>query len=356
MSTLESACITETRTEKLSFFWVIKDFHLFSEQLSDAIYSSPFPPREEHDGEWYLKLSQRTADDGLQYLSIFLFYTGVPDVHAEAAFCIVDASGQEWNKQRTNVRLFSRYRGSWGFYKFIPISALECNICHSLAEGDLGIHCAVTVIDGYTSVPARCETASAEVPQCRLTEDLGWLLDSGDHADLTVKVCGGTYRVHKSLLASRSPVFRAMLSHEMLEAQQGEITIPDIDYDVFGALLCFIYTGRTQNLGDLAASLLAAADKYGLLRLRDMCEEALVEGMNAENATSALVLADQHNAATLRRTAIDFIAEHGSEVTETPGWHALTVNRADLVTEVVRALCGRGDSSGERPAKRSRTT
>ncbi|XP_077491714.1 speckle-type POZ protein B-like [Amblyomma americanum] len=355
MSSMEIDCVTEPKTEKLSFLWVIKDIHLFSQQMTDGIYSSPFPSEQEGGDKWYLKIRQRTFDMNEQYLSLFLFYTGAYDVLAEAVFCVIDAADEEQNAKRTSLKPFSRHRGGWGFDKFIPRSALECTSCHSLREGDLAIRCVVTVIDGYVSTPESRRSGSAIVLQSRLSEDLHWLHDSASHSDITIKVGGGAYRVHKAILASRSPVFRAMLSHQMLEAQEKEVVVSDIDYDVFGELLFFIYTGRTRKLRDMADSLLVASDKYGLRTLQDLCERALIESMDVDNATSTLILADRHNAGVLRRSAIDFICAHGSEVTETAGWNALMMYHADLAADVVRELCARCNNSGMPPAKRRRT-
>ncbi|KAF3699860.1 Speckle-type POZ protein HIB -like protein 1 PDX-1 C-terminal-interacting factor 1 [Channa argus] len=40
-------------------------------------------------------------------------------------------------------------------------------------------------------------------------------------------------------------------------------------------MMCFIYTGKAPNLDKMADDLLAAADKYALVRLKVMCEDAL---------------------------------------------------------------------------------
>ncbi|KAK8758571.1 hypothetical protein V5799_003796 [Amblyomma americanum] len=346
MSAIEFTCVTEMNTEKLSFSWVLRDFHSCLAQLEEGIYSSPFPSQED-DEEWCFNLIQHTADDGQDYLYLGLGYAGARDVRAEAVVFIVNASGQESNKQYMSIRLFRGER-NWCFCQFIRMSALEIDLSPFLLAGNLRIRCELTVIRGYVSAPGRFGSANAEVFQHGLSDDLGALLDRGDLADVTIQVVGGTHRAHKAVLAARSPVFRAMFSHEVYEAQ-GFIKITDMDYDVLGALLRFIYTGRTPQLAQLAGPLFAAADKYFIPQLRNLCEEALIEGLDVENAPAALILADQHNAAVLRRSVMDFICAHGREVTQTPGWDDLVVNRADLVKEVVRVLSSRCSSSSGPP-------
>ena len=63
------------------------------------------------------------------------------------------------------------------------------------------------------------------------------------------------------LLPARSPVFRAMFEHEMEESKFNRVEISDISHEVFKEMLSFLYTGDAPNLDQMAADLLAAADK-----------------------------------------------------------------------------------------------
>ncbi|KAK8762113.1 hypothetical protein V5799_026620 [Amblyomma americanum] len=121
-----------------------------------------------------------------------------------------------------------------------------------------------------------------DVTDCRLSEDLGWLLYNGSFSDVTVNVGEGAYRVHKVILASRSPVFRRMFECDMLEKQQVEVFLADIEREVLGEMLRFMYTGQSPNADNMTETLMVAADKYGLSLLRDMCEDALIRRLNAE--------------------------------------------------------------------------
>ncbi|XP_077491706.1 speckle-type POZ protein-like [Amblyomma americanum] len=208
----------------------------------------------------------------------------------------------------------------------------------SVQRGNLVTRCELTVLDGYVSVAGRCEKDIAYMADCRLSEDFHWLLESGCYADVTITVGRGAYRAHVTILASRSPVFRAMLRHQMLEA-----------------LLSFVYTGRSPNLASMADSLFWVADKYCLRGLRDMCAEAFMESLDVENAATALITTDRHNVAVLRRRAIDYICAHRSEVIETNGWGTLMKSHADLAGDVVRVLFGCNSNSLEPLAMRRKT-
>lgn len=75
-------------------------------------------------------------------------------------------------------------------------------------------------------------------------------------------------QVHKAVLATRSPVFAACFEHKMSESQSDRVIIDDVEPDVMKEMLRFMYTGTAPNLDRMADTLLAAADKYQLDRLK----------------------------------------------------------------------------------------
>ena len=52
-----------------------------------------------------------------------------------------------------------------------------------------------------------------------------------------------------------------MFEHEMLEYKMNRVVIDDIDADVMHEAIRFIYTGRVNNLNQMADLLLPVADK-----------------------------------------------------------------------------------------------
>lgn len=78
---------------------------------------------------------------------------------------------------------------------------------------------------------------------------------------IIVSKCESNY-VEKTSIA-RSPVFDAMLKHNMKEREQNKITIQDVDHKVLEEMLRFIYTGKAPQLGNMADALLAVAEKVG---------------------------------------------------------------------------------------------
>ncbi|VDM69700.1 unnamed protein product, partial [Strongylus vulgaris] len=84
----------------------------------------------------------------------------------------------------------------------------------------------------------------------------------------------------------------------------------ELTFDILQVLremLCFMYTGNSPSVDQMAQHLIAAADKYHLDRLKVMCEQALCAALTAENACVTLVLADLYSAEQLRTHAINYI-------------------------------------------------
>lgn len=177
-----------------------------------------------------------------------------------------------------------------------------------------------------------------KVPECRLPDDLGRLFENHRFSDVTLSVNGKEFLAHKAILAARSPVFAAMFEHNLEESKHNRVEITDMEPDVLGEMLRFIYTGKSSNLEKMPDELLAAADKYDLERLKVMCEEALCTNLSIDTAADTLILADMHSATQLKAHAIDFINTHATDVMETPGWKNMITAQPHLIAEAFRAL------------------
>ena len=93
----------------------------------------------------------------------------------------------------------------------------------------------------------------------------------------------------------------------------------------FQALLHFIYRDCLPDTVEVASGsspssckvdtimaqhLLAAADRFGLDRLRYLCEARLCKEVNVENVATTLALAEQHNAIQLKTVCLKFAASN----------------------------------------------
>uniref|UniRef100_A0A0D9X5L4 Uncharacterized protein n=1 Tax=Leersia perrieri TaxID=77586 RepID=A0A0D9X5L4_9ORYZ len=111
---------------------------------------------------------------------------------------------------------------------------------------------------------------------------------------------------------------------------------------VFDALLRYIYTNAllpaAAGDGDeaMAWDLLVAADRYGVERLKMICESTLCKRLNAGNVADMLALSDRQNCETLKDACIEFMATSGrmKEVEASPGYLQLRATCPLLLVEV----------------------
>ncbi|GJN36727.1 hypothetical protein PR202_gb25617 [Eleusine coracana subsp. coracana] len=130
----------------------------------------------------------------------------------------------------------------------------------------------------------------------------------------------------------RSPVFEAELYGPMRDKTRN-ITVKDMQPDVFKALLHLIYTDSLPVMDDPAGEpntemvkhLLVAADRYALERMKLMCESILCNRIDVKNVASTLALADQYYCSNLKDACIGFInsSERVDDVMASKGYKHL---------------------------------
>ncbi|XP_062706599.1 speckle-type POZ protein-like [Aedes albopictus] len=170
----------------------------------------------------------------------------------------------------------------------------------------------------------RCEIISGEneynaLPEYQLHNQLRMLTDE-KYTDVTVVVGERQIRAHKVMLAAHSPVFEAMFRADMQESSQNVIKIDDFDFEVVREMLIYIYSYSSPNIENLAGSLLRAADKYDLGRLKALCEQTLSAKVTVDTAVEYQALAALCSAASLQRSVAKFIADNIAEVLKTDEW------------------------------------
>merc|ERR1740128_1295403 len=108
-------------------------------------------------------------------------------------------------------------------------------------------------------------------------EQLGKLFNDRELSDVDVECGGEVFNCHQLILSTRSDVFRAMFQSNMKENRTKKVTIKDVDPDVLKEMLKFIYTGVTNEhvLKEKSGELLAAAEKYQIDCLKEICEVQL---------------------------------------------------------------------------------
>ncbi|KAH0499977.1 Speckle-type POZ protein [Microtus ochrogaster] len=338
----ESRDYTQMRVKKFSYRWTNSNFYFCLEgNLGNHIASPTFSPGATDKQKWIVKMNLNGMDEESRgYLSVFLALHNSPEipVWAKVQFGIINAKGEEFlimNNQ--SVLRFDQNEG-WGISKFIPRDSLFFTPCLLLPDDKLTLCCEVSMVQDCISISEHNMQPGIDFPMYTLVDDQGELWENSRFTDCCLVVADQEFWAHKAILAARSPVFRAMFEHDMQEGRINHIEIHDLKPEVFKAVMYFIYTGKEPDLLSMADAVLAAADKYGLERLKVMCEKALCRDLSVENAAHTLFLADLHSSVHLKSRAMDFITAHASNVFQTLSWNTVVDSYAYLVAEVCVSL------------------
>ncbi|GAU98840.1 hypothetical protein RvY_09930 [Ramazzottius varieornatus] len=340
-SSAENWCYTHIKVQKFSYVWTINNFSYTREEMGEVLKSSTFSAGANDKLKWCLRVNPKGLDDeSKDYLSLYLFLVSCNknEVRAKFKFSILNAKREE-TRAMESQRAYRFVQGKdWGFKKFIRRDFLMDEANGLLPDDKLTLFCEVSVISDSQNVSGQNSATQFKIPDCRLAEDYGQLLESGQFADVILTTANRELKAHKSILASRSRVFAAMFGHEMEESKTNKVKIDDVQEDVLEEVLRFIYTGRAPNMEKMADELLAAADKYELDRLKVQCEESLWTNLSVEHVSDVLILADMHSAEQLKTASIEYINSHVNEVMETPEWKAMVKTHPHLIAEAFRAL------------------
>ncbi|CAN6288150.1 unnamed protein product [Urochloa humidicola] len=249
-------------------------------------------------------------------------------VTAQFKFSLVGDEEEPWRKRLPPLHLhttkvllkkFTWSCPSWGQPAFVEREALEQS--GHLRDDCFTIRCDVVVIHRFReeAVPKKATPPPLiPVPPPDLHRHLAELLETNKGADVVFEVAGEKFPAHRCVLAARSPVFSAELFGPM-KGGGGDLTgcvqIYDMEPHVFGNLLAFIYTDslpepigkEVEEEDNMYQHLLVAADRYGVERLKLICEARLCERVSAGTAAVILTLADQHHCHVLRKACLDVL-------------------------------------------------
>ncbi|KAL1500249.1 hypothetical protein AB1Y20_012917 [Prymnesium parvum] len=156
-------------------------------------------------------------------------------------------------------------------------------------------------------------------------------------SDVVLCVQGCRFFAHRVVLAARCEYFRCMFEIGMRETSQAEIEVPDVELEVFRKLLEHLYTDTEEIPQEIALPLFAAADRFGVERLRRLCALRVETIMRVDTVCSIFTVADQHGDECLKVECVRFIVSNFAEVHNTEAFRRLDRPLLDAVHAAISA-------------------
>uniref|UniRef100_A0A5B7AQ11 Putative BTB/POZ and MATH domain-containing protein 3 isoform X1 n=1 Tax=Davidia involucrata TaxID=16924 RepID=A0A5B7AQ11_DAVIN len=314
-----------------------------------------------YDWAIYFYPDGKNLEDSSMYVSVFIALASEgTDVRALFELTLLDQSGKGKHKVHSHFdrALESgpytlKYRGSmWGYKRFFRRTTLETS--DYIKDDCLSMHCTVGVVRTRVEGPKQY---SIPLPPSDMGQSLKDLLESEVGCDIVFQVGDETFKAHKLILAARSPVFRAQFYGLIGNPNMEKAVLEDVEPSIFKAMLLFIYSDKLPNVQEITGSssvctstimvqhLLAAADRFGLDRLKQLCEAKLCEEVNADTVATTLPLAEQHRCPQLKAICLKFAATNLGVVMQSDGFRFLEESCPSLLSELLETVASADENS-----------
>lgn len=169
-----------------------------------------------------------------------------------------------------------------------------------------------------------------------LRQDYKKVLLEGQNHDLILKVGNKELRAHRDILRARSKVFESMLSHNMIEKNNGIVDVPDCDPQAMEQFLSYLYCGKVETLNQSNMfGLYYIADKYEMLALKEECCEFIKKSLSLTNTCKTIQLALSHSDSNLLEYATDYFGSNMLDIMRTDDWQCFLKDNFTLGNELI---------------------
>ncbi|KAG5672550.1 hypothetical protein PVAND_002671 [Polypedilum vanderplanki] len=175
-------------------------------------------------------------------------------------------------------------------------------------------------------------TASSSPPQSKSSDDLGdmtfcmsnyakevlrMMYMMRQHhmlTDCVLEVDNELFHVHKVVLSSASPYFKAMFTGGLKECEMSRVRLQGVCPTSMAKIITFMYTGKIHVSEVTVCQLLPAATMFQVPNVIEACCAFLERQLDPTNAIGIANFAEQHGCAILRQKANQFIERHFTQI------------------------------------------
>ncbi|XP_065203292.1 speckle-type POZ protein B-like isoform X4 [Planococcus citri] len=343
-SSTENWCCFKSEKLECEYTWIIQNFNLQAPRIvRTKLISSEFSAPND-SCKWFMSLEMEITSYSSYncptsdcWLSIVICRSET--TNSEPRSGNVDISLMDLNneKSKTLQREFfvNNQTNNVSIARYVKFRDLLAEDGKLLPKGELRIYCKLSYVRDIGTVTNHFPLEFIESNPMR---DFEKLFNDDDCSDVVIDVNGKSFPAHKVILAARSPVFKAMFKNNLMENQQNRVEIKDADENVFQEVLRYIYTGKVENLNDIALELMLIAEKYDLAQLKGMCLKVLGSLLSVNNVVKILIIADLNNAHYLKTQAVEYIRANVLKVMRSKDWTDLNAH-PDLMNNILDVGC-----------------
>ena len=161
--------------------------------------------------------------------------------------------------------------------------------------------------------------------------------------DFTILSGTKSYRCHRVILASCSPVLKAMMMSGMKEATKKEVRLDNISPPILELLIDYMYRGAVDVPDEHLLATVEICDYLQLLDLKERCLSKAVNVFNLSNIVSWYKLADSLGAAELKKKSSEKLSASISEVAKQPDFLKLSLEEVASYAKHVADTSGDPD-------------
>lgn len=265
-------------------------------------------------------------------------------VHGDSMFIFGGSSGaarndffeyridvNAWIELQSNLTAFEESsNASSPSPRFCHVAVLykDCMFVHAGYDGQTRL----SDLKSYSFV----ENVLLDLPPPSILEDLGTFLNEPLYSDIIFEMDSGEEFFGHRIILSRCAFFRAMFESDMAERTKTRIQIKDVPKDVFALVLGYLYSDELKESQVDMMALFSAADRFGIDRLKRICEQSILSTMTIENACGILQAADMASAQLLRKKSIEYIMRNYDAVLKTSAFEDLARRNIELTLELIR--------------------
>uniref|UniRef100_A0A0N5BZA4 BTB domain-containing protein n=1 Tax=Strongyloides papillosus TaxID=174720 RepID=A0A0N5BZA4_STREA len=190
-----------------------------------------------------------------------------------------------------------------------------------LSNDKLKILCEAEIIEVKSENNDNPETSiNVTIPESKLLSDYSNLFDSTLFTDCIIRVGDTEIKVHRGILATRSPIFHKIFNSTPENSQTNVVQIEDFSVGAVREMLKYIYKDEVTNIQNMADEMYKISNKYELHRLKAISEQSMCNSLSIENVCERFALSETYPNEKLKDLCQEFILKNIECIIRTNKW------------------------------------